>query len=112
MSTATLQTPEQQRPSRAASAQGHRQFLRTRSNPQQSQTGRSASHPHPSSRQHEKEAILKHAEAVQNKEVLPHDQIAADPVNKKLGTSSQHLKVEDFELMRTLGTGMISGLVP
>ena len=103
MSTVTLQTPEQQRPPRAASAQGHRQYLRSRSNPQQS--ARSASHPHPS-RQYEKEIILKHAEAVENKEVLPQEQIAQDPVNKKLGQSSNHLTVHDFELMRTLGTGM------
>ena len=103
MSTVTLQTPEQQRPPRAASAQGHRQYLRTRSNPQQAT--RSASHPHPS-RQYEKEVILKHAQAGENREVLPQEQIAMDPVNKKLGQSSQHLTIHDFELMRTLGTGM------
>lgn len=103
MSTATLQTPEQQRPPRAASAQGHRQFLRSRSNPQTST--RSASHPHSSSRQYEKDAILKHADS-KNKEVLSPDQITQDPEHKKLGLSSDHLKVTDFELMRTLGTGM------
>ena len=102
MSTATLPTPEQRRPPRAASAQGHRQFLRSQSNPQQ--PFRSASHPHPS-RQYEKELILKHVEAVENKEVLPQEQIALDPANKKLGHSSPHLRLSDFELMRTLGTG-------
>ena len=102
MSTTTLQAPEQQRPPRAASAQGHRQYLRTRSNPQQS--SRSASHPHPS-RQYEKELVLKHAEAAQNQEVLPPEEISKDPATKKLGHSSQTLKVTDFDLMRTLGTG-------
>ena len=104
MSTAaTLQSPEQQRPPRAASAQGHRQYLRSRSNPTQSL--RSASHPHPS-RQHEKEVVLQHVEAVENKEVLPPEEISKDPEIKQLGSSSSHLKVSDFELMRTLGTGM------
>jgi hypothetical protein len=102
MSTAPLETTEQPRPPRAASAQGHRQYLRSRSNPQSS--ARSASHPHPS-RQYEKELILKHVEAVEKKEVLPQEQISLDPGHKKLGRSSQHLRVSDFELMRTLGTG-------
>ncbi len=59
MSTATLQTPQQPQPPRAASAQGHRQFLRN-SNPHNT---RSASHPHPS-RQNEKEQINKLKEAL------------------------------------------------
>jgi hypothetical protein len=104
MSTAGLQTKEQQRPPRAASAQGHRQYLRSRSNPHQST--RSASHPHPS-RQYEKDLILCHTEAAQKNEVLPEEQINKDPVNKKLGQSSQTLRVTDFDLMRTLGTGKV-----
>lgn len=36
------------------------------------------------------------------------EEISKDPENKQLGHSSHHLKVTDFELMRTLGTGMES----
>jgi hypothetical protein len=100
MSTATLQTPQQQQPPRAASAQGHRQFLRT-SNPHNT---RSASHPHPS-RQHEKDQIQKHADPAQSKEVMPPEEVSRPPEEKGLGKSSTTLKLSDFELMRTLGTG-------
>lgn len=31
--------------------------------------------------------------------------IAEDPKNKKLGMSSKHLRLQDFELLKTLGTG-------
>jgi hypothetical protein len=48
--------------------------------------------------------VLKHAE-VNSREVLPPEEISKDPENKQLGVSSSHLKVSDFELMRTLGTG-------
>ena len=53
--------------------------------------------------------MLKHAENVQNKEIIPAEQIPKDPDFKKLGASSQHLTVDDFELMRTLGTGEYCG---
>lgn len=109
MSTTTLQPPDnaQSRPPRAASAQGHRQYLRSRSNPTQS-SSRSASNPHPSpahARQQERQAVLKNADSVQNKEIVPAEEIPKDPDFAKLGVSSQHLTVHDFELMRTLGTG-------
>ncbi|OCT54676.1 Serine/threonine-protein kinase sgk-1 [Cladophialophora carrionii] len=100
MSTATLQTPQQQQPPRAASAQGHRQFLRT-SNPH---NARSASHPHPS-RQHEKDQIQKHADPARSREVMPPEDVSRLPEEKGLGKSSPSLKLSDFELMRTLGTG-------
>lgn len=103
MSSATLQTPQTQQPPRAASAQGHRQYLRS-SNPSNT---RSASHPHPS-RQNEKDTVIKHIDAVRQKEVLAAEQISEDPVNKQLGLSSQHLRLTDFELMRTLGTGTLN----
>lgn len=101
MSTATLQPSQQQRMPRAASAQDDRAQLR----PIDSNNSRSASHPHPS-RQHEKDLVLKHAGAANSKEVMPPDEISKDPEKKQLGYSSRHLKISDFELMRTLGTGM------
>lgn len=109
MSTATLQPTEnaQLRPPRAASAQGHRQYLRSQSNPTQS-SSRSASNPHPTpaqARQQERQSVLKHAENVQNKEIIPAEHIPKDPDFRKLGASSQYLTVNDFDLMRTLGTG-------
>ncbi|KIX94244.1 uncharacterized protein Z520_09954 [Fonsecaea multimorphosa CBS 102226] len=103
MSTATLQTPQQQPPQRASSAQGHRQYLRT-SNPQNT---RSASHPHPS-RQYDREQIQKYVDPTQSKgeeEVMSPEEVSKPPEEKKLGQSSRTLKVTDFELMRTLGTG-------
>ncbi|OAL33952.1 hypothetical protein AYO20_06787 [Fonsecaea nubica] len=104
MSTATLQTPQQQPPpQRAASAQGHRQYLRT-SNPQ---NARSASHPHPS-RQYDKDQSQKHGDptpAREEGEVMSPEEVSKLPEEKKLGQSSRTLKVTDFELMRTLGTG-------
>ncbi|KIW75452.1 hypothetical protein Z517_10193 [Fonsecaea pedrosoi CBS 271.37] len=104
MSTATLQTPQQQPPpQRAASAQGHRQYLRT-SNPQ---NARSASHPHPS-RQYDKDQSQKHGDptpAREDGEVMSPEEVSKLPEEKKLGQSSRTLKVTDFELMRTLGTG-------
>ena len=101
MSTAALQTSQQQQPPRAASAQGHRQFPRT-STPQNT---RSASHPHPS-RQVEKEQIQKHADPAKVNDVMSPEEVSESPVEKKLGQSSPTLKLTDFELMRTLGTGM------
>jgi protein kinase A len=38
--------------------------------------------------------------------VLPPDEIQQDPRNKELGGSSKGLSVRDFELVRTLGTGV------
>ncbi len=49
--------------------------------------------------------MLKHADAAKSKEDLPPEDIAKDSENNQLGRSSRHLKVTDFELMRTLGTG-------
>ncbi|KAJ9647581.1 uncharacterized protein PV06_00292 [Exophiala oligosperma] len=100
MSTATLQPSQQQQPPRAASAQGHRQNLRP-SNPQ---NVRSASHPHPS-RQNEKDLAINQADASKSRGVMPPEEISKDPEQKQLGQSSKHLKLGDFELMRTLGTG-------
>jgi hypothetical protein len=38
------------------------------------------------------------------------EQIGQDPYDKQLGYSSQQLRLEDFELMKTLGTGMLQPL--
>jgi protein kinase A len=117
MSTTTLHPPtdnnaaqaHQQR--RANSAQGsHRQYLRSRSNPATSSPARSASHPDPRAgspalRQQERAALLKKAEHVASKEVTPAEEIPKDPQTQKLGVSSPHLSIHDFDLMRTLGTG-------
>ena len=46
------------------------------------------------------------AQYKQNKRPLSPSQIAQDPRNKHLGESSPQLRVEDFELIKTLGTGM------
>ncbi|KAK5199251.1 cytochrome c oxidase subunit 1 [Exophiala xenobiotica] len=100
MSTATLQPSQQSQPPRAASAQGHRQSLR----PGNPENARSASHPHPS-RQHEKDLVLNHGIAEKSRPVMPPEEISKDPEKKQLGQSSKHLKLSDFELMRTLGTG-------
>lgn len=40
-----------------------------------------------------------------NARPLPPDQIADSPRNKELATSSQQLRIQDFELIKTLGTG-------
>jgi len=112
MSTATVQTPQQQtpppssRPLRAASAQGYRQHLRTRSSPPPPPpTARSASHPHPS-RPHKDVAIDKHVESVRIRQVLSPEAMAKDAgIKQRPALSSPHLTVTDFELMRTLGTG-------
>ncbi len=34
---------------------------------------------------------------------MPPEEISKDPEKKQLGQSSRHLKLSDFELMRTLG---------
>lgn len=103
MSTATLQPSQQQPPPRAASAQGHRQSYLRSSNPN---NARSASHPHPS-RQYEKDLVLKHADVSKSKDVLSPEEISHSPEDKQVGRSSKQLKVTDFDLMRTLGTGML-----
>ncbi|KAL8694113.1 MAG: hypothetical protein Q9218_001166 [Villophora microphyllina] len=40
-----------------------------------------------------------------NARPLPPDQIAESPRNKELATSSKNLRIQDFELIKTLGTG-------
>lgn len=50
----------------------------------------------------EKQNISDHCE---NARPLPPDQIATSPRNKELATSSKNLRIQDFELIKTLGTG-------
>ncbi|KAL9608272.1 MAG: hypothetical protein Q9167_006881 [Letrouitia subvulpina] len=54
--------------------------------------------------QQEKQFI---ADFYNNTKPLAPNQIASDPHNKELGTSSRQLRVQDFELLKTLGTGEI-----
>lgn len=44
--------------------------------------------------------------------VLPPDEIQQNPRNKELGGSSKGLTVRDFELVRTLGTGVFLFFFP
>lgn len=39
---------------------------------------------------------------------LPPEKIAEDPRHKQLGTSSRHLQLKDFDLLKTIGTGLLS----
>ncbi|KAL8718866.1 MAG: hypothetical protein Q9225_004056 [Loekoesia sp. 1 TL-2023] len=52
--------------------------------------------------QQEKQAI---ADFYDNSKPLPPDQIANSPRHKELATSSRQLRIHDFELIKTLGTG-------
>ena len=54
-------------------------------------------------REHEKQFIAHYSDQQHS---LEPDEIAQDPRNKELGASSKGLSVRDFELVRTLGTGM------
>ncbi|KAL8652045.1 MAG: hypothetical protein Q9210_002915 [Variospora velana] len=45
-----------------------------------------------------------------NAKPLPPDQIADSPRNKDLATSSRNLRIQDFELIKTLGTGTFARL--
>ncbi len=97
MSTATLRQPSQQQ--RALSDQSPQQ-LRDASN------SRSTSHPH-SSKQEEKNIVITNYEIAVGREIVPAEQIPHDSKRKQLGFSSQKLHIEDFELMKTLGTGTV-----
>jgi protein kinase A len=45
------------------------------------------------------------ADFAEQQHPLPPDEVQQDPRNKELGRSSSGLSLEDFELVRTLGTG-------
>ena len=104
MSAANLSAaPPQQR---ALSAQGYRQHSRAASSP----GPRSASHPHPTAqsyatRQQAKSPIAQHAGVVgvPNATLSPDDKQNGE--DSQLGYPSEQLKMADFELMKTLGTG-------
>lgn len=63
--------------------------------------GRSA--PHDDAQQEREKAFI--AEFEECKRPLSPKHIAEDPRNKKLGASSKQLRLKDFELVKTLGTG-------
>jgi hypothetical protein len=106
MSTVTLRPSSRQQ--RASSAQNHRQLLSPAS-------PRSASNPHPTrqasspapTRQEEKNFVIANYEIAVGHQTVPPEQIAQDFEDKQLGFSAQQLRLEDFELMKTLGTGML-----
>lgn len=56
----------------------------------------------PAEHQKEKDFII---DFERHPEPLSPDHIAEDPKHKKLGHSSHQLKIEDFQLIKTLGTG-------
>ena len=56
----------------------------------------------PETIEQEKEFIADFAE---QQHPLPPEEVQQDPRNKELGRSSSGLSVDDFELVRTLGTG-------
>jgi hypothetical protein len=65
---------------------------------------RSASHPiSPGQTRQDEKNFIAHYE--ERQEIVAPEKIEHDSVNKKLGFSSRKLKVTDFELMKTLGTG-------
>lgn len=47
-----------------------------------------------------------------NRRPLSPDQIAQDPSQKEIGHSSKNLRFDDFELIKTLGTGTAASLAP
>jgi hypothetical protein len=49
------------------------------------------------------------AEFAEQQHPLPPEEVQQDPRNKELGKSSKALSVDDFELVRTLGTGACCG---
>ena len=60
--------------------------------------------PHDDEKEEEEKRFL--AQYKDNEHPLPPSQIAQDPESKGLGQSSSQLRVEDFELIKTLGTGI------
>jgi hypothetical protein len=105
MSTVTLRPSSQQQ--RSSSAQNRRQLLSPAS-------PRSSSTPHPArqgsnsapTRQEEKNFVIANYDSALAHETVPGEQIGPDPDEKALGYPSQRLRLEDFELVKTLGTGM------
>jgi protein kinase A len=53
----------------------------------------------------EEKQFVAHFQDNQLQHPLPPEEIEKDPKNKQLGRSSRGLRVTDFELVRTLGTG-------
>lgn len=92
---------------RALSAQGYRQHSRAASSP----GPRSASHPHPTgqshpTRQHAKSPIAQQTEVISVPEAAPIHDDKQNGEDTDLGCPSKQFKVADFDLMKTLGTGI------
>ena len=60
--------------------------------------------------EHKERELVAHSSAAS--ESLPPQEIAQDPKNKELGKSSQALRIQDFDLVKTLGTGMDRRVLP
>jgi hypothetical protein len=73
------------------------------------QSGRQSSH---SPRHEDHDDMMAHEEEMnfisqweEEKRPLSPSQITMEPAQKKVGHSSHHLRLDDFELVKTLGTG-------
>jgi len=74
------------------------------SNKQCGESAKSSTPPPRNEEQEEKERQFV-AQFSERKEPLPPSEIAQDPQNKALGGSSSQLRLDDFELLKTIGTG-------
>ena len=83
---------------------------RVTSSPMRKMLGKDHHAPNPKKAPHNDEEEQKEKDFISNYEdvkcPLSPSQISEDPRNKQLGTSSRQLQLKDFELLKTLGTGM------
>lgn len=77
-------------------------------------TAKSAPRDIDSPRRETKDDMMAHEEEMsfisqweEEKRPMSPAQIAMDPAQKKVGHSSHHLRLDDFELIKTLGTGAL-----
>jgi len=74
-------------------------------NKEKEESAKSSTPPPRNEEQEEKERQFV-AQFSERKEPLPPSEIAQDPTNKLLGGFSSQLRLDDFELLKTLGTGI------
>lgn len=77
-----------------------------------SNAAQSAQHESNSPRHEDQDDMMAHEEEMnfisqweEEKRPLSPSQITTEPAQKKVGNSSHHLRLDDFELIKTLGTG-------
>jgi protein kinase A len=104
-SKSQTQLQPQSQPHSSSQRSSSAQRCYTQSIPHHNSFPRSASHPTSPghTRQDERNFIAHHDE---RREIVLPERIEHDPVSRKLGFSSKKLKIDDFELMKTLGTGI------